>query len=286
MSDGDAERSTRTVERQLEPWPLTWLFAPADDLRKLDFAARSGAEAVIADLEDAVVEDRKDRAREHAADFLDGTRGGRRIVRVNDPSAARGRADLERLLRGREKPIVMVPKASLATIALARAAGADVVALVETARGVHELEQIAALEGVLAIAIGTVDLAAELGLGELPDGLELLHVRSRLVLACALVGIPAIDGVHLRVGDSDALSREARRARALGFAAKLCIHPAQLDVVRDAFTPAAAELERAQRVVDAYELSLARLRGAALLDGEMVDLASVRRARRILGAAG
>jgi citrate lyase subunit beta/citryl-CoA lyase len=278
-----AAAEARAAGGELDPWPLAWLFAPADDRRKLDSAARSGAEAVIADLEDAVARERKDAAREQASAFLDAPNGGqRRLVRVNDPGTERGSADLELLRERNPNAIVMVPKASVATIALARAAGSAVVALVETARGVCELERIATLDGVLAIALGTVDLAAELGLGELPDGLELLHVRSRVVLACALGSIPAIDGAHLQVDDGDALSREARRARALGFAAKLCIHPKQLALVRDAFTPTAAERERAQRVVDAYERSLAGLRGAALLDGEMVDLATVRRAQRIL----
>jgi citrate lyase subunit beta/citryl-CoA lyase len=273
------------AEHALDPWPRTWLFTPADDPRRLESAVRSGAEAVIADLEDAVADSRKDLAREHALDFLASREDGPpRIVRVNDPRSERGRADLE-LLSGSAPALAMVPKASVATIALARAAGLSVLALVETAQGVCELEAIAALDGVLAIALGTVDLAAELGLGELPDGLELLHVRSRVVLACALGGIPAIDGVYLDVGDGDGLAVEARRARALGFAAKLCIHPAQLEVVRDAFTPSAAEVERARRVVDAYERSLASQRGAALADGAMVDLATVRRARRILRGA-
>jgi citrate lyase subunit beta/citryl-CoA lyase len=277
--------SEQAGENPLDPWPRTWLFTPADDQRKLDAAARSGADAVIADLEDAVADSRKDLAREQALAFL-ATReeGPPRIVRINDPRSERGRADLERL-SGSAPAVVMVPKANVATIALVRAAGLSVLALVETARGVCELEAIATLDGVLAIALGTVDLAAELGLGELPDGLELLHVRSRVVLACALGGIPAIDGVYLDVGDGDGLAVEARRARALGFAAKLCIHPSQLEVVRDAFTPSAAEVERARRVVDAYERSLASQRGAALADGAMVDLATVRRARRILRGA-
>jgi citrate lyase subunit beta / citryl-CoA lyase len=274
--------SEQAAANALNPWPRAWLFTPADDRRRLDSAVRSGAEAVIADLEDAVAEARKDVAREQALDFL-ATRGEGplRIVRINDPRTERGRIDLERL-GGHAPGAVMVPKAGVATIALARAAGLAVIALVETARGMSELEAIAQLDGVLAIALGTVDLAAELGLGELPDGLELLHVRSRVVLACALGGIAAIDGVHLNVGDDDGLADEARRARALGFAAKLCIHPAQLEVVRDAFTPSAAELERARRVVESYERALVGQRGAALADGEMVDLATVRRARRIL----
>ena len=135
---------------------------------------------------------------------------------------------------------------------------------------------------MLAVAIGTVDLAAELHLGELPDGLELLHVRSRVVLACALARIPALDGVHLAVDDVEALASQARRARALGFAGKLCIHPAQVEVVREAFAPSTAELERARATVEAYRLSLAEQRGATLAGGEMVDLATVRRAEAIL----
>jgi citrate lyase subunit beta / citryl-CoA lyase len=272
------------VSAAIEPWPRAWMFTPADEARRLDSALRSDAEAVIADIEDGVAEARKDVAREQAGAFLDGRservdEGPLRVVRVNDPRTAHGRADLERLSA---PGIAMVPKANVETIALARAAGFDVVALVETARGISELERIAVLDGVIAIAIGTVDLAAELGLGVLEDGLELLYARSRLVLACALGGIPAIDGVYLDVGDEEGLAAEARRARALGFAAKLCIHPAQLAVVRDAFAPSAEELAWARRVLDAYEAALAEERGVVLADGEMVDVATIRRARRIL----
>lgn len=284
---------------------VTWLFTPADERRKLDAALRSRAHVVIADLEDAVAPGRKELAREQAFEFVSGgsrPRGGGappgedaspgdaspaagheplRVARINDPRTEAGRADLERMSAA-SPPALMIPKAELDSLALAHAAGVRTIALVETARGVAEVERIAALDGVVAVALGTVDLAAELGLGELPDGLELLHVRSRMVLACALGGVPALDGVHLAVGDVDALAAEARRARALGFAGKLCIHPAQIDVVRDAFAPSPAELERARAVVDAYRHSLAEQRGAALAGGEMVDLATVRRAEAIL----
>lgn len=268
------------------PWPRAWLFTPADEARKLDSATRSGAECLIADLEDGVAPQRKDLAREHAAEFLARANGDgpRRIVRINDPRTERGRHDLERLA-GQPGLTVMVPKANVASVELAHGAGARTIALVESARGVSEVERIAMLEGVVAIAVGTVDLAAELGLSELPDGLELLHIRSRVVLACALAGVPAIDGVHLRIGDLEELGVEARRSRALGFAAKLCIHPAQLAVVREAFAPSAAELEHARAVVEAYERALDDSRGAVLAGGEMVDLATVRRARLILGEA-
>jgi citrate lyase subunit beta / citryl-CoA lyase len=263
-----------------------WLFTPGDEQRKLDSASQSGADCLIADLEDGVAPERKDLAREHAVAFL--AQGNderpRRIVRINDPRTERGRNDLERLA-GQPGLTVMVPKASVASLELAHRAGAQTVALVESAVGVSEVERIAALEGTVAVAVGTVDLAAELGLGELPDGLELLHVRSRVVLACALGGVPAIDGVYLRTGDLEGLAVQSRRSRALGFAAKLCIHPAQVAVIREAFIPSAEELDRARAIIDVYERALESSRGAVLDDGEMVDLATVRRARLLLGRA-
>jgi citrate lyase subunit beta/citryl-CoA lyase len=287
MSGETEDGAATAAARGLSPWPRAWLFTPADDARKLDAAARSGAGAVIADLEDSVAPERKQLAREGALGFLQRGAGARpplRIVRVNDPRSEQGRLDLEWIRRG-DPAAVMVPKASVSTLELARSAGVPVIALLETARGIAEVEQIALREEVAAIAIGTVDLAAELGLGELPGGLELLYARSRLVLACAVAGIPAIDGVHLSVADGEGLRAEARSARALGFAAKLCIHPAQLEIVREAFTPTAAELALTRSSIEAYERSLASGQGATLVGGEMVDRATVRRARRMLDSA-
>lgn len=273
----------------LEPWPRAWLFVPADDERKLASALGSGAEAVIADLEDAVAPTRKDIARERAGSFLDGHDGGERastarVIRINDPRGEHGARDLD-LLAGREDAIAMVPKATRETIAATRATGAGVVALIETPQGLSEAEAIAAADGVLALAIGTIDLAAELGLGELPDGQELLYARSRIVLAGALASVPVLDGVHLALEDARGLHAEAIRARALGFAGKLCIHPRQLAVVREAFTPTAAELARARTTVADYERTLDGEGGVTVSEGEMQDAATVRRARRILELA-
>ncbi len=273
-----------------EPWPRAWLFVPADDERKLASALGSGAEAVIADLEDAVAPARKDVARERAGCFLDGQASGGesastvRVVRINDPRSEHGGRDLD-LLAGRQGAVAMVPKATRETIAATRATGAGLVALIETPQGVAEAETIAAADGVLALAIGTVDLAAELGLGELPDGQELLYARSRIVLAGALADVPVLDGVHLALDDPSGLQAEVIRARALGFAGKLCIHPRQLAPVREAFTPTAAELQRARRTVADYERTLAGDGGVTVSQGEMQDAATVRRARRIIELA-
>jgi citrate lyase subunit beta/citryl-CoA lyase len=268
---------------QLRWLPSAWMFAPADDSRKLDSALRSRAGVVVADLEDSIAPGRKDEAREMANAFLRDGGDVRRVVRINDPRTDAGERDLARLA-GDGEPILMVPKATLETVRTARGAHARVVALVESARGVLEVDEIAAVPGVVAVAIGTIDLSADLRLSELPDGLELLHARSRVVLACAAAGIPAIDGVHLAIRDTASLRGEAERARALGFSAKLCIHPAQLEVVGEAFAPSDEEIRRAHAIVAAYERSLSGDMGVGVADGEMVDLATVRRAERILSA--
>ena len=265
----------------------TWLFAPANDRRKLESALRSPAALVVADLEDAVAPARKETALQAACEFVaaDGD-DERRVVRVNDPASELGARELQVLTEATAAPIVMVPKATRATVLQAAASGARTVPLVESARGIAEMEAIAAVDGVVAVALGTADLRAELSLGRSPEELELLYERSRLVLACALTGVPAIDGVHLELDDASGLHRAALRSRGLGFAGMLCIHPLQLAIVAAAFAPTPGELKHARRVVDAYERALAGGRGAVAEDGEMVDLATVRRARQLLAEGG
>jgi citrate lyase subunit beta/citryl-CoA lyase len=259
------------------------LFAPACDDRKLASALASGAEAVIADLEDAVAHNRKEEARTRAARFAEEHAAGPwRIVRINDPRTPTGQADLEALATLR-LDAVMVPKATTESVDLVLERAARVVALIETARGVKEAEALAGRVGVVAVALGTIDLAAEMGLRALPDGDELLHVRSRLVLDCtAAGGVPAIDGAFATLGDVKGLAAEVARGLALGFSAKLCVHPRQLEVVASGFSPSPDQLARARRIVDAYCEATSRGIGAVRLDGELVDLASVRWARRVL----
>jgi citrate lyase beta subunit len=257
------------------------LFAPAERPDRLAKALGCGADAVIADLEDAVRADRKDAARVEAVRFAAEIGGADRVVRVNDPLSDLGERDLD-ALRGAEPAAVMVPKASAASVRAAAAVVPRVIALVETAAGVREAPRIAAEEGVVALALGTVDLSAELGLSPLPGGAELLHCRSSLVLDATAAGLPALDGPFLDTADEAGGAAEAARARALGFAGKLCIHPRQLPGVHAAFAPTAAEVERASRVLEAWEREGD---GALVVDGRMVDAAVVREARRTVGEA-
>ncbi|MHB8532654.1 MAG: HpcH/HpaI aldolase/citrate lyase family protein [Solirubrobacteraceae bacterium] len=269
----------------LVPVPRTWLFAPADSERRLARALRSAAGAVLADLEDAVAPSAKELARKRAVGFasaLDAQPGPLRVIRINSPLGELGQRDLESLRSFPRAPL-MVPKATEEALDACAGAGfTALVALVETARGVAEVETIAARPDVLALALGTVDLSAELRLLELPGGAELLYVRGRMVLACAAAGIPAIDGVHVHLDDPAELREAASRARALGFAGKLCIHPAQLEAVAGAFLPSAEEVAWARAVLATHARSLAGGAGAAREGREMIDAATARAARAIL----
>jgi citrate lyase subunit beta/citryl-CoA lyase len=132
--------------------------------------------------------------------------------------------------------------------------------------------------------LGPVDLAAELGVTETPAGDQMQTARGLLVLAAAAGGIPGpLDGPCVLPRDEEALAAEIERARRLGFAGKSCIHPAQVEAVNTGFAPSAEEVEWARAVNSAYEEADGT--GVVLLDGEMIDLPVVLRARRILDRA-
>ena len=134
--------------------------------------------------------------------------------------------------------------------------------------------------------LGAIDLALELGLEARPDALELLQARSTIVLASAVARRRGpIDRVWVDVKDESGLEADCRAGRSLGFRGKSCIHPAQVAVVNEVFSPSPDEIARARDVVDAYERGAAEGRGAVALDGEMIDLPVVERARHVLAEA-
>jgi citrate lyase beta subunit len=291
MADARSDRR-RTAIRSL-------LFAPGDDPRKLAKAFASGATVAVADLEDAVAEPQKAAARETVAAALaeraalganadananaNAGAGPRCAVRINaldEPFAADDLA----MLASSGADAVMVPKARAAALrSLDIASLPPIIAIVETAAGLQESAEIASAPGVWALLLGAVDLGVDLRLTPRPDGLELLFARSKLVMDSAAAEIaPPIDVVYVDFADRDGLRAQCELARSLGFGGKACIHPAQVPVVVDAFSPTGAELQHARRVVRGYESARARGAGVAQVDGEMVDLPVYERALDIV----
>ncbi len=266
--------------------PRSYLFVPAERPDRIDKAFASAADAVICDLEDAVAPAAKPAARQALAEWLaraDRALAKPLVVRINSGDSAWFDDDLA-LCRSPAVQQVMLPKAERAEdIARVFAAtGKPVIALVETAAGMDDVRTVARAPGVVRLAFGLIDFQLDLGLPGESDAL--LVFRSQLVLASRVAGLaPPVDGVSVAIGDAAAVGADGRRARGLGFGAKLCIHPSQAQPVNDAFTPGADELAWARRVVDAMRDA----GGAAVaVDGKMVDRPVQLRAEALLRQAG
>jgi citrate lyase subunit beta/citryl-CoA lyase len=260
--------------------PRSYLFVPGDRPERIGKARASGADAVVVDLEDAVAPASKVAARDAVAGALDAAAPV--VLRVNGADTA-WFADDARLAAHPGVAVVMLPKAATAeAVAALRSAsgGKPVLALVESAAGMANVAALAATAGVARLVFGSIDFQLDLDIAD--DDLALLAFRSQLVLASRLANLPApVDGITPAFDDAARIEAEARRARSLGFGAKLCIHPKQVAIVNGAFSPSAAELAWAQRVVDAA----AAADGAAVaVDGRMVDAPVLARARRLLAA--
>jgi citrate lyase beta subunit len=259
------------------------LFAPGHEARKLQKALAAGADAVVADLEDAVPAGEKEAARAAARRVLESTATRSLVaVRPNAVGTAHWEADLA-AVSGLELDALVLPKATPDAVTALGPDGPPVIAIVETALGLRQTYETARLPRVAALVLGAVDLGAELGLEARADGQEVLYARSQVVIDSGAAGIRSpFDLVHLDIRDDVGLEAEARLARSLGFRGKACIHPAQIEIVNRVFSPTKEEQERARRVIEAYEHALADGRGVVALDGEMIDLPVVERARRVL----
>jgi citrate lyase subunit beta / citryl-CoA lyase len=257
------------------------LFCPADRPERYDKAA-ARADAVILDLEDAVAAADKPAAREALlAHRLD---PATTIVRVNGFETEDFELDLA-VLRATDYRTVMLPKATSPAQSGALR-GFDVVALCETAAGILNAEEIADVERVVALMWGAEDLVASLGgtSSRHDDGRYrdvARHARSAVLLAGAASDIAVIDAVFMDIANLDGLAEEAQDAAASGFAATACIHPSQVDVIRQAYAPTPDQVADAQALLDAA----AHERGAFSFRGRMVDEPVLRHARTLLARA-
>jgi citrate lyase subunit beta/citryl-CoA lyase len=262
--------------------PRTYLFVPGNRPDRFSKAFEAGADAVIIDLEDAVAPEQKDAARAALASWCGAAHlyPARLVVRINDDASPWFAADLA-LLRTLGPCDVMLPKAESAQqldrVAAALAPGATIIALIESARGLLEVDAIARAAGVRRLAFGTLDYALDLGLSG--DARGLLYPASRIALASRAAGLaPPVAGITAAIDDEAALRDDVDQARACGFGAKLCIHPRQIAIVHAMLAPTPAQCDWAERVLAAAASSS----GAVQVDGKMVDRPVLLRARAIL----
>lgn len=257
---------------------VSFLFVPASRPERFAKAAATGALPIL-DLEDAVAADDKPAAR--AALLAVPDRVAQSVVRVNAAGTADFDADIEALAKLSPAAVMLAKTEDSGDVARARAGFGDdtpIIPLIETARGLAAVREIAASPGVVRLAFGTVDLCLDLGIHDEAD--VMASFRAAIVLASRLGGISApIDGVCTRVADDEAMARHAARAAACGFGGVLCIHPRQVPVAEAAFAPSAEEVDRARRILEAAALAD---HGAIKVDGQMVDRPVVELAQRTI----
>jgi len=270
------------------------LFAPAvrpDFLAKLP--AR-GADAVVIDCEDATPPTAKAEARATCRrvgpELV--VAGCQVMIRVNAVATEWFAHDIGDALTS-DLAAVVVPKiettGELDTVrtALDRVGLVDlgVVAGLETARGVADARLVLGHPAVVGAYFGAEDFIADMGGRRTRSNAEVVHARSEVVLAARLAGVPALDQVVTDFGDNAAFTAEAAEARNLGYHGKLCIHPAQVPLANGAFTPDAAEVDRARRLLDAFDRAAAEGVAALAFEGQMVDEPLADQARRVIALA-
>ncbi len=278
------------------------LFVPGMRSDMIAKAPKYGADILTLDLEDAVPLKEKERARETVmASLRDGLLDQVRVfVRINSLSGPFWQKDLDAIaMKGLEG--IRVPKCEspddiqlvddrLTRIEMDRGfpSGSIVlVATLETAKGVlNGFEIASASPRVIAIAFGPEDFTVDIGVRRTRDGVELMTARSHVVLCAAAAKVQALDGPYPDIRDKEGLVAETQLVKRLGFAGKTAIHPSQIEPIHQAFAPNDEEIAEARRILSAYEEAEARGIGAVQLEGRLVELPVVKRARRTLALAG
>jgi citrate lyase subunit beta / citryl-CoA lyase len=270
----------------MTPLLRSMLFVPGTRPDRFESAMASGADAVIFDLEDSVDPSRKNGARAAVVAFLWQrlSTSATLLVRVNGFDSPWFFEDMDAVGALQSIHAVVLPKAELpgqVGAAAQACVSGRVVPLIETARGVLNASAIASADAsVPAMLFGAEDLTAQIGVPRTIDGDELIFARSQVVMAATSVGADAIDAVVIDIKAIDDLRRDALRAKALGFRGKMAIHPSQVPVIHEVFSPTEAERAHARRIVDAFER--AQGEGVIRLDDRMIDMPVVLRAKRLL----
>jgi citrate lyase subunit beta/citryl-CoA lyase len=273
------------------------LFVPGAEPRKLEKARGAGADTLMLDLEDSVAPQQKAEARANVAEVLraGGFAETEAAVRVNAPASPDFEADLEAVV-GAGGTTILLPKCESAEGLVAIAAKLDrldqsravkLLALVESPSGVVNVSEIAtATPRLEALCFGHADFCLEMGLTEADSGQGVaFHARCSVAIAAKAARVAPIDCVHLGVKDPDAFRRDAELGQSLGYEGKLCIHPSQVEIVNQIYTPSAEQIEHALRVMEGWQQAESEGRGVFTLDGKMIDAPIIAVQQRVLDRA-
>lgn len=288
--------SDNWYETQAGQLRVTRLYLPGNQPKLMINAGIHGSNGIILDLEDAVPPDRKYEARFLVRNALRSVNfyGAERMVRINP--LPEGRMDLAYVVN-QPVNLILIPKCEQASqvvevcriiAELQQPPGRTihVMPIIESAAGVLNAYSIAtSARQVVALAIGLEDYTADMGVQRTPEGRETDYARSMIVHAAAAAGIQAIDSVFSSVDDPEGLYRYAKSSKDMGFKGMGCIHPGQIQIIRNGFLPGEAELSKARRIAEAYDIARQQGLSVVCVDGKMVDPPVVKRALQTLESA-
>ena len=274
------------------------LFIPSNSPAMLQNADIFGADGVIFDLEDAVSIHEKDAARTLLDTFLQmyPLNHLEIIVRINQIESSIQSKELQ-LIVSDKIDTIMLPKATVSStmiligqlkkieIEKKFTKKIQIIPIIEMAESVLEVKDIAKLERVNGLLLGAEDLASDLEVSRSINSLEILMPRAFTILAAKANKIDAIDTPFIHKDDEDGLMKDAKFAKQLGMNAKACIHPNQVEIINDIFSPSKDEITQAQRIIEAYHQPENMHKGAFSLDGKMVDKPIIDRALKLIDKA-
>ena len=276
------------------------LYMPGDNWKMINKSVTLGVDSICMDMEDGTAVNKKAEAREMIAKALKELDFGssEKLARINSVGSGWEKDDIEAVLPYHPDGIVIPKVESYEQVEWAGKIIEDaelkngwkvnsirVLIGVETAKGILNLKEIAAHPRLDAVIFGGEDFAASIGAVRTKDAVELLYARQAVIVACAANDIQPIDIVTIDYKDLEALKAEAEFGARIGFSGKQVIHPNQIPVVQEAFTPSDEEIAYARRIVETFEASQKEGKGAYSLDGKMIDMPLLRNAEKVLARA-
>ena len=266
------------------------LYMPGINQKAMDKALNLDCDAVVLDLEDAVEVSKKEDSRQLVIRQIENNDYGPRVVvvRVNDLGTKWGEQDVAAVAN---LPIqaILVPKVSeirdiSRVVDLLNRLGSElpIWIMVETPLAIININELARQPRVTALVMGTSDLVVDLCAEHLEKRQNISYALQRSIIAARAFGKKILDGVHLDFRDLDSLRNVCRLGKSMGFDGKTLIHPDQIPVANDAFSPSEAELDKAKRVIDAWRSAQTRGSGVVELDGTLVESLHVEEAKRLI----
>lgn len=261
--------------------PRSYLYVPADNPRFLEKAETSPADSIILDLEDGVHRTKKNLARSQALEFLSRTNRINTVLRVNNDAFSSERE----LINHPKVSAIFLPKvensASIEAFIKETGYSKKIIAFIESAQALRNIDQIASHQSVFSVGLGEADLFSNIVLGEAPHSQLRAYARCQLIFACAAHSKSApIAPMSSNFIDLEAFKSESLELRAMGYWGRACIHPAQIEIVNEVFSADPAKIEEAKKIIEILDESSSGAEVA--LDGTMIDAAHLRWAKNYL----